>query len=71
MSLPRLIAYLAGVGGLAGLFAWMLVFGGGVLFDISRPTWTSLLWAILRGSLFAVILGFALRWYWNRSPGRD
>ncbi len=70
MSLPRLVAYLAVVGCLAGLFAWMLVFGGHIVFEISRPTWTSLLLAIPRGGLFAVVLGLVLRWYWSRRRGK-
>jgi hypothetical protein len=70
MSLSRLVAYLAVVGGLAGLFAWMLVFGGHIVFEISRPTWTSLLLAIPRGSLFAIVLGLVLRWYWSRRRGQ-
>jgi hypothetical protein len=70
MSLSRWVAYLAVVGGLAGLFAWMLVFGGQIVHEISRPTWTSLLLAIPRGGLFAIILGLVLRWYWSRRRGR-
>lgn len=70
MSLPRLLAYLVVMGGLAGLFAWMLVFGGHMVFDISRPNLTSLLLAIPRGSIFAAVLGLVLRWYWNRRRGR-
>ena len=70
MSLPRFVAYFAVVGGLAGLFAWKLVFGGHIVFEISRPTWTSLLLAISRGSLFAIVLGLVLRWYWSRRRGQ-
>ena len=65
MSLPRLAGYLVVVGGVAGLLAWSLVMVGHLLFEISKPSWTSLLLAILRGSLFAVLLGFALRLWWR------
>jgi hypothetical protein len=76
MSLPRLIAYLVVVGGLSGLFAWLLILAGHFVFGMSRPTWMALLLAIPRGSLFGVVLGLALRWYWSRrmkgtSPGRE
>lgn len=67
MSLPRLLGYLVLAGGCAGLFSWILVLGGHFMFGIHRPTYLSLLLAIPRGSLFAVILGLALRWYWSRS----
>lgn len=66
MSPPRLFAYLALVGGLAGLFSWLLVFAGHLVFDITRPTRTALLWAIPRGALFAIVLGLVLRWYGGR-----
>ena len=61
MSVPRFSGYLVLVGGLAGLFAWLLVLGGSFVFGIEQPTWPSLLFAVPRGSLFAVILGLALR----------
>ena len=67
MSLPRFLGYLALVGGFAGLSAWVLVFGSSFVFGFNAPTLPALLFAIPRGSLFAVILGLALRWYWNRS----
>ena len=67
MSLPRFFGYLALVGGFAGLSAWVLVFGSSFVFGMNAPTLPSLLFAIPRGSLFAVILGLALRWYWSRS----
>ncbi len=70
IPLPRLVAYLAAVGGLAGLFAWLLVFGCHIAFDISRPTWTALLLAIPRGGLFAVVPGLVLRWYLRRRRER-
>ena len=66
MSLPLFLGYLVLVGGLAGLGAWVLVLGGAYVFGMTAPTLPSLLFAIPRGSLFAVILGLALRWYWSR-----
>ena len=66
MSLPHFWGYLVLVGGLAGLGAWVLVLGGAFVFGMNAPTLPSLLFAIPRGSLFAVILGLALRWYWSR-----
>jgi hypothetical protein len=65
MSLPHLAGYLVAVGGVAGLLAWGLVLVGHLLFEISKPSWTSLLLAIPRGSLFAVLIGFALRLWWR------
>jgi hypothetical protein len=67
MSLPLFLGYLALVGGISGLLAWTLVLGGHFVFGIGKPTLPALLFAIPRGSLYAVILGLALRWYWNRS----
>ena len=67
MSQPLFLGYLALVGGFSGLLAWTLFLGGHFVFGISKPTLPTLLFAIPRGSLFAVILGLALRWYWNRS----
>ena len=67
MSLPQFFAYLALVGGVSGFLAWLLILGGHFVFGIGKPTSLSLLFAIPRGSLFAVILGLALRWYWNRT----
>jgi len=69
MSLPRLVVYLTTVGGLAGLSAWMLIFGGHLALGIPKPTWKSLLWAIPRGGLFAVVLGLVVRWYSGRRRG--
>ena len=66
MSLPLFLGYLALVGGLSGLLAWTLVLGGHFVFGISKPSLPALLFAIPRGSLYAVVLGLALRWYWNR-----
>lgn len=66
-SLPLFLGYLALVGGVAGLVAWVLVLGSSFVFGFNSPTLPSLLFAIPRGSLFAVILGLALRWYWSRS----
>ena len=67
MSLSRFFGYLVLVGGFAGLAAWILVLGGAFVFGMDKPTWPSLLFAVPRGSLFAVILGLALRWYWSRN----
>jgi hypothetical protein len=67
MSLPLYLGYLALVGGLSGCVAWTLFLGGHFVFGFSEPTLPTLLFAVLRGGLYAVILGLALRWYWNRS----
>ena len=67
MSRSRFWGYLVLVGGFAGLLAWILVLGGSLVFGMDKPTWPSLLFAVPRGSLFAVILGLALRWHWSRS----
>jgi len=67
MSLSRLLGYLVLVGGFAGLLAWSLILGGHFVFGIDKPTWLALLLAVPRGSLFGVILGLALRWYWSRN----
>ncbi len=67
MSLPLFLGYLALVGGFSGLLAWTLFLAGHFVFGNSMPTLPALLFAIPRGSLYAVILGLALRWYWNRN----
>jgi hypothetical protein len=66
MSLSRCLGYLVLVGGFAGLLAWILILGGHFVFGFDKPTWPSLLFAVPRGSLFAVILGLVLRWHWSR-----
>ena len=43
MSLPLFWGYLVLVGGLAGLGAWVLVFGGALVFGMNAPTLPSLL----------------------------
>ena len=71
LSLPRFVAYMVVVGGLSGLLAWMLVLGGHMVLGIGKPSLPSLLWAIPRGALFAVVLGMVLRWHWRRRRGPD
>jgi len=65
MSRSQFFGYLVLVGGIAGLFAWILVLCVHFAFGIDKPTWSALLFAIPRGSLFAVVLGLLLRWYWK------
>ena len=65
MSVPHLVGYMIAVGALAGVLAWCLVLLGHLAFGISRPTWLSLLLAIPRGSLFALLVGFGLRLWWR------
>ena len=71
MSLPAFVAYFASVGAFAGLVAWLLAFAGHLVFEISRPSWTTLLWAIVRGAILAGVVGLALRWFWRRRRGGD
>lgn len=66
MSLPRLLGFMILTGGFAGFFAWLLLFGGSMIFEINKPTLTSLFFAMLRGSLFGVILGLILQFFWRR-----
>lgn len=66
MSRSQFFGYLVLVGGLAGLFAWILVLCGSFAFGMDKPTGPALLFAIPRGSLYAVVLGLLLRWYWSR-----
>lgn len=66
MPVPRLIATLALAGSAAALLAWLLALGAHVLFDASRPTMSSLGWAVLRGIVFALILGLGLRLWRTR-----
>ena len=61
MSPARLVAYLIAVGAAAGAASWIVVFGLHLLFGVERPTWPALLWAVPRGSLFALLLGGLLR----------
>ena len=68
MSVPHLVGYLILAGALAGVFAWCLVLVGHLVFEISRPTGLSLLLAIPRGSVFALLVGFGLR-HWSRVRG--
>ena len=66
MSLPRFLGFMILTGGFAGFFAWLLLFGGSMIFEINKPTLTSLFFAMLRGSLFAIILGMILQFIWRR-----
>ena len=70
MSMPKFFGYLIAVGALSGLLAWCLVLVGRLAIDGSRPTLLSLMFAIPRGSLFALILGCGLRIWWRirRAP---
>lgn len=68
MPVPHLVAYLIATGALAGVFAWCLALVGHLAFETGRPSYLSLLLAIPRGSLFALIVGFALR-HWSRRRG--
>ena len=65
MSMPKFFGYLIAVGALSGLLAWCLVLVGRLAIDGSRPTLLSLMLAIPRGSLFALILGCGLRIWWR------
>ena len=69
MSRPALVARFALIGLLAGLLAWILVFGLRLLAGDSAPTITSLLWAMPRGALFGAILALILHAWWRRHPG--
>lgn len=66
MSRSRFFGYLVLMGGLAGLFAWILVLCGSFAFGFEMPTGSALLLAIPRGSIFAIVFGLLLRWYWRR-----
>lgn len=61
-----LILRLAGVGAVAGLASWVLVFALHLTIGTPRPSVPSLLWAIPRGMLFGAILGVGLAVYWGR-----
>ena len=71
MSLPRFLGFMVLSGGFAGLFAWLLFFGGAMIFEIDKPTLTALMLAFPRGSLFGIILGLILGFYWNRHKDKD
>jgi hypothetical protein len=70
-SLSRwaLAARLALVGFVAGFFAWVLALGLHFLVGVTKPTKTSLLWAMPRGALFGLILALILHGWWRRNPG--
>ena len=62
----QFFGYMVLLGALSGLIAWLMVLVGHLAFGITRPTLGALLFAIPRGSLFAVLLGLVLRWHWSR-----
>lgn len=59
-------ARLASVGAVAGFATWALVFAGSLVWDIDPPSVATLVWAMLRGAVFALILGFILIVFWRR-----
>jgi len=65
MSAPRMAGYLVVIGALSGVAAWCLILVGALVLDFSAPTLFALLFAIPRGSLFALIVGFGLRLWWR------
>jgi len=65
MSRSRFFGYLVFGGAFAGLLAWVLVFSGAIVFGFDKPTLSSLLFAIPRGSLYGVVMGLLLRWWWR------
>jgi hypothetical protein len=71
MSRLSLSARLGLVGAVAGFAAWVLVLVAHVLFDVDRPSGISLLLAIPRGALFAIILGLILHAYWRKNSGKS
>ncbi len=70
LSRWALVARCALWGFVAGLFAWVLVFGLHLLVDISKPTITSVLWAMPRGAMFGVILALIMHARWRHHPGQ-
>jgi len=66
LSLWSLVARLALLGAFAGVASWALVFALHLLFEVSKPSITSLLWAIPRGALFGALLGLILYSRWRR-----
>lgn len=66
MSRSRFFGYLMLVGAFAGLLAWVLIFSCAIMLGIDKPTLPSLLFAIPRGSLYGIVLGLLLRWWWKK-----
>ncbi len=62
---------LAGIGAVAGLASWLLVYALRLMFDAGSPSIRELLWAVPRGALFGVILGLILGAYWDRRENRE
>lgn len=60
--LPRF----AGVGALAGLAAWILVFALAPFFGMPRPGSNVLFWALVRGMGFGIVAGLLLWAFWGR-----
>ncbi len=67
MERKKLVAYLALIGGVAGLLAWLVVYAAHLVVDASKPSVLALVLAIPRGALYGVIMALILRAYWNRS----
>ena len=63
----RFLARLSGAGALAGVAAWLLVYGLHLAFEVGKPTGLALLLAVPRGALFGAIPALLLGWYWKRS----
>lgn len=57
---------LTGAGAFAGLASWVLAYLLFPLLGANRPGGDVLFWAVLRGALFAVVLGLILWVYWSR-----
>lgn len=65
-STSRLIVYLSIVGALSAVVAWGLILAGHFVFGITKPSLSTLLYAVFRGALYALLLGFGVR-LWRRS----
>jgi hypothetical protein len=71
MSRSSLVWHFGIAGAFAGLTAWVVVLAAHFLFGTSRPSGISLLLAIPRGALFAIIFALILHAVWNRPFGRN
>jgi putative flippase GtrA len=71
MSLSSLIVRFGLIGAAAGLVAWLLVLAARLLFEADGPSGLSLLLAIPRGALYAIILAVILHTYWKKHRGKS
>jgi hypothetical protein len=66
MSRWSLVARFTLLGAFAGVLSWALVFALHVVFEVTKPSIPTLLWAVPRGAFFGALLGLFLYAKWRR-----